>query len=159
MEKRLKFFKASISDLEEIQKLFVQTIKAAGPAHYNPAQINTWISSVKNTSRWTEAIKDQYFLLSKIEDTLVGFASLKGGCYIDFMYVHYKHFRKGIAKQLLAQLEKEALELGHYELTADVSKTALAFFELNGFKMEKENQNIRNGVLITNYRMKKILQD
>ncbi|WP_353723251.1 GNAT family N-acetyltransferase [Dyadobacter sp. 676] len=88
---------------------------------------------------------------------MAGFASLKGTDYIDFMYTHKDHLRKGVAQLMMAQLQEKAIQMGARCLTADVSKTARPFFEKLGFVILHENHNLIRGVWITNYKMRKEL--
>ena len=58
------FKKATISDLEEMQQLYVQTIQAVCKIDYNEEQRKVWSSGVNNTERWLEVIKTQFVLLA-----------------------------------------------------------------------------------------------
>ena len=71
------FRNATISDLNEMQELYIETIQLVCKNDYNPDQINAWISGVKNTNRWIEVIETQFVLLAIIEAKIVGFGTLK----------------------------------------------------------------------------------
>ncbi len=53
---KISFRKATISDLNEMQQLYTNTIQSVCKNDYNSAQIEAWISGVKNTERWTQAV-------------------------------------------------------------------------------------------------------
>ena len=144
---------ATQSDIEEAKSLFADTIKSTCKNDYNVEQINAWVSSVENKERWESLLKEQYFIIAQIEEEMVGFATLEDGCYLDFLYVHKDHLRKGIANLLYDNLKAEASRRGIQKLSSDVSITAQPFFESKGFKIIKENRNIRNGIELINYKM------
>jgi putative acetyltransferase len=149
----LKFRQANLNDLEEMQELFVETIKNTCKNEYNKQQIDAWVSSVENKERWKSILANQYFLIAEINNKMVGFGSLENGNYLDFMYVHKDFLRKGIANLIFEKLKAKSLELGFDKLNSDVSKTARPFFENKGFKVIRENKNMMKGVEIINYHM------
>jgi len=148
---------AEYSDLAEMQKMFVDTIKTICTSDYDEQQIKAWVSGVENKERWNEIMTKQFVLIAQDADKIVGFITLASGCHIDLLYVHKNYQRKGIAKQLLDEITNEALRLRQTNLTSDVSKTAKAFFLRNGFKQLQEQTNIRQGIELVNYKMNKRL--
>lgn len=152
------FRKATISDLKEMQKLYIETIQHVCKNDYNSAQIDVWISGAKNTERWIDVINTQFVLLATIEDKIVGFGTLKDGNYIDFFYIHKEFQRQGIANKILTELELEAKNKHSKVITSDVSITARPFFEKKGFIVKTEQRNIRLGVELINYKMEKSLK-
>lgn len=149
----LKFRRAKLNDLEEMQELCVETIKSTCQNDYDPKQIDVWVSSVQKVERWKTFLTKQYILVAENEENIVGCGSLKNGNYLDLMYVHKEFLRQGIANMIFEKLKKKSLTLGFDKLTSDVSKTAVPFFETKGFKIIKENKNMINGVEIINYHM------
>ena len=149
----IKFRQSEFEDLEEIQELFVETIKRTCRNDYNEKQIDAWITSVENKERWKSILANQYFLIAEIDSKMVGYGSLENGNYLTFMYVHKDFLRKGIANMIFKKLKAKSLALGFDKLTSDVSKTARPFFETKGFKVIRENKNMINGVEIINYHM------
>lgn len=152
------FRKATISDLKEMQKLYIETIQHVCKNDYNSAQIDVWISGAKNTERWIDVINTQFVLLATIEDKIVGFGTLKDGNYIDFFYIHKEFQRQGIANKILTELELEAKNQHSKVITSDISITAKPFFEKKGFIVKTEQRNIRLGVELINYKMEKSLK-
>ncbi|KIC03117.1 hypothetical protein OA88_04895 [Flavobacterium sp. JRM] len=149
--------KATISDLKEMQELYIETIKHVCKNDYNSAQIDVWISGVKNTERWVDVINTQFVLLAIIQDKIAGFGTLKDGNYIDFFYIHKDFQRQGIADKLLTELELEAKKQHTKTITSHISITAKPFFEKKGFIIKAEQKNIRLGVELINYKMEKQL--
>lgn len=145
------------NDISELQKLFVETITTICIADYNKQQIEAWISSVKNNQRWHEIIIQQFVLIAQRKNKILGFVTLDNKNHVDFLYIHKDYQRQGIASKLYAKIEDEAKQLKQSELTANVSKTARAFFEKNGFKVLKKQKVNINGIKLTNYKMTKSL--
>lgn len=87
----------------------------------------------------------------------MGFGSIEQGEYLDFLYVHPAHLRKGIASKIYALLEQEARSLRKEVIWSDVSKTAVPFFQKQGFTIEQEQRNFIDKVEIINFKMKKNL--
>jgi len=149
------FRKGNINDLENLQKLFVDTINEVCKNDYDSKQISVWTSSVENKTRWQDILKNQFVLVAEKNNQIIGFATLKNGNYLDLIYIHKDFQRQGIASKLYEKIEKEAKQKFQNNLTSDVSKTAKLFFEKNGFKLIKEqNLKIKNVKLI-NYKMTK----
>lgn len=149
----MKIRTAGIEDLPALHQLYTETIRHTCKNDYNADQIDVWVSSIENTSRWINAITTQYFLVAEIDHQLAGFASLKDGNYLDFMYVNKDFLRRGVANKLFQELLREATRLKTNGLSSDVSKTARPFFEKKGFKVVKKNTNLIKGIEIVNFRM------
>ncbi|MEN2489170.1 GNAT family N-acetyltransferase [Flavobacterium sp. B11] len=149
--------KATISDLTEMQQLYIETIQSVCKNDYNTAQIEAWISGVKNTERWTAVIETQFVLLAIIKNKIAGFGTLKDGNYIDFFYIHKDFQRQGIADKMLNELETEARKHHSKTITSDISITAKPFFEKKGFVAKAAQKNIRLGVELINFKMEKEL--
>jgi putative acetyltransferase len=148
---------ASLSDLAEIQQLFVDTISSICKNDYSPAQIKVWTASVNNIQRWMDKLTSQYFLIATLDNKIVGFSSLENSDYLDFLYVHKDFQRLGIACKLYNEIEKEAINRQATVLHSDVSITAKPFFEKQGFKSITPQTNLLQGVEIINFKMAKIL--
>ncbi|MEM8525299.1 MAG: GNAT family N-acetyltransferase [Bacteroidota bacterium] len=147
--------KATLEDLVAILDLFRNTIRHTCQNDYTEVQIAVWISGIENQARWKRAIEEQFFIVAEQKNEIVGFASLENGNYIDFLYVHYNHQRKGIASLLLDAIQAEAEWQGKTIFWSHVSKTARPFFERKGFEVIRENYKMVEGVEIMNYCMKK----
>jgi putative acetyltransferase len=137
---------AEPSELAEIQNLFCQTITSVCQKDYDQNQLQAWASAVGDSERWQKLITDQYFLVGELSGKIVGFASLDKGYYIDVLLVHKDFQRMGIAQALFVELEAQAKRLNSPLMTAEVSKTANAFFKGNGFRVLAEQLQVRQNV-------------
>ncbi|KAA3650947.1 MAG: GNAT family N-acetyltransferase [Bacteroidetes bacterium] len=148
---------AKKTNLAAILKLFKRSVLAIDESHYTLAQKKAWAKSSENIARWKTAIENQFFLLAYIEQELVGFIALENNKHIDLIYVCPLHSRMGIAQELINLVEKQANYHRSSELTADVSKAAITFFQKNGFQIITENHNKRYGEILVNYSVSKKL--
>lgn len=144
--------KASIKNLDEILSLFKNTIEKTCSKDYNESQISAWTSSINNIEKWRKRIDNQYFIVVKENNKIVGFGSLEKN-YVDLLFVDFNYLRKGIASLIFEDLKSEASKNGFFKLTAFASKTALPFFKSKGFSIIRENKAMINEVEITNFEM------
>jgi putative acetyltransferase len=145
--------RATYDDVDEILKLFRETLTSVCRSDYNREQIPVWVASAENKQNWLHRIKKQYFLIAELDDMITGFGSIENGDYIDLLYVHKDYLRQGIANRLLSELENVSGRMRKSLITADVSITAKPFFEKHGYKTIKEQKNILDGVEIINFKM------
>lgn len=148
---------ATENDLNEMRELYRGTIITVCADDYDEAQRVVWASTADNADRWANLITEQYVLLAMIHGMIAGFSSLRGGDYLDFMYVHKDCQRMGVAETLLAAIEQKAVEMGTRAITSDISKTARPFFEKKGYEVVAEQVNRRQGLELINYKMSKQL--
>ena len=148
---------AKLSDLSEIQLLFVNTISTICKHDYSAEQINAWTSSIENIPHWTDRIASQFFLVAELDNKIVGYVSLKSNDYLDLLYVHKDYQKQGIASKLYDEIEKQAIRNNSTALHANVSKTAKPFFEKKGFLVIKTQANKIKDIEIVNYKMIKQL--
>lgn len=148
---------AQSSDLNEMQQLYVDTIRSVCNKDYNAEQIAVWTATAENTQRWNNVLHNQLVLIAEKNNKMVGYGTLDNGNYIDFFYIHKDFQGQGIANNILSQIETQARKAGHAVLTSDVSITARPFFEKKGFKVLQEQKNIRKGIELINFKMEKVL--
>lgn len=89
------------------------------------------------------------------ENQLLGFASLKDGHYIDFLYLAPEAQGKGLAQKMLQELEARARA---DTLSSDISITARPFIERQGFKVIRKNHNERAGEVLINFYVEKSIK-
>lgn len=145
----------NINDLNELQQLFVETVKCVCKADYNDVQLDIWTSGIENKQRWQDILTNQFVVVAQNKDKITGFCTLNKGNHLDLLYVHRDFQRQGIALKLYLDIEKEARLQGQNELTSDVSKTARPFFEKMGFEIITEQTVDVKEIKLTNFKMSK----
>ena len=149
----MQYRRVKNDDLDELLRLFYETVTLVCSVDYNEDQIRVWTSSVNKTQKWLDRINNQYFIIAEMDGKIVGFGSLENSNYIDLLYVHKDYLRKGVASFLLSELEKESDLQQKQSIISDVSITARPFFEKHGYKVLKEQKHMIEGVEVVNYKM------
>ena len=142
---------ATEKDIIAIGSLFRDTILNVNSQHYTKEQVETWASGFNDVDKWKKRIAEQYFVLALEQDIICGFASITPTGYIDYMFVHKDHQKKGVAKSLLSKIFEKAKKTSCNRLTANVSITALPFFKSKGFKVMRVQKVLYKKVYFTNY--------
>ncbi len=88
---------------------------------------------------------------------MLGFSSMNEKGYLHSLFVHKNQQGKGIATQLLFEVERIAKQYGATEITSEVSLTARPFFEKKGYKVVKTQKCQANKLKLTNFVMHKSL--
>ena len=146
---------ATESDIPNITKLFYETIQTVNIKDYSLEELDAWSSVHNDTNKWKQKIDEQFFIVAQLNNDLVGFGSLTKDGYLDLMYVHKAHQRKGIAKKLYSEIEQKAIEQKNRIIYSDVSITAKEFFKSIGFQVKQlQKKRVKNKEL-TNFKMKK----
>jgi putative acetyltransferase len=145
------------ADLDEVRRLYCDTINLVNSKDYNAEQVMVWSSGWENTERWLNRLATQYFIVADTGTQLAGISSLSPEGYLDVLYVHHAWQGKGVASALLINLEQKAREQGNTIITTDASITARPFFERRGFAvLQQQTVNVK-GVDLTNFKMAKTL--
>lgn len=148
----------TINDIDELRNLFRSTIQAVNIQNYTPAEIEDWASCGDCTIHWKNLLSTLYFLAAlDNEGRIIGFASIRADGYLHSMFVHKDWQRKGIASQLLSEIEAYACRFGITQITSEVSITARPFFEKQGYSVEKSQKKRAKRLEMINYVMKKEL--
>jgi putative acetyltransferase len=124
---------AQEKDIENIAQLFYETITTVNKKDYSEEQILAWIVNARDLEKWSDLMKEQYFLVAEKDFIITGFASLDTNCCVDLMYVHKDFQGQKIANQLLSALENKVIKKGFKEIWTDSSLTAKPFFLSKGF--------------------------
>ena len=146
---------ATANDVPQIIQLFEGTITTVNSKDYTTEQTTVWSSRGTDAAKWIAKISEQYFIVLEGQTAIIGFASLTTSGYLDFMYVHKDHQRRGIASMLLKNLEDKAHQLNIHEIISDVSITAKPFFMSKGFKVLAQQSVNLDAVTLTNFKMRK----
>lgn len=155
---KISIRRAKENDLDKIVSLFERTVSVINSKHYSPTEIDAWLDDPSRNDRFLDKIQSQLFYVCvDEEDDIVGFSSITEEGYLDLMYVSTDHQRQGIGQLLMEQMLVAAKIRKCKTIEADVSITAVPFFEGNGFEVQKEQYVERNGVKLKNFKMIKIL--
>lgn len=140
------------TDCEEIRQLFYDTVHVVNAKDYSKEQLDVWATVEVNLEQWNQSFINHYTIVAIENDQIVGFGDIDKIGYLDRLYVHKDYQGKGIATEICDVLE-HIYQVD--EITTHASITAKPFFEKRGYRMIQEQQVEREGILLTNYVMKK----
>jgi putative acetyltransferase len=148
---------AALHDLDEVARLYRDTISTVNLKDYNAEQVAAWAGRWINTHVWTDKITNQHFLVDEEDGEITGFSSLMENGHVDMLFVHRHYQGKGVAKRLLTEIERVARDKKMTRLTTEASITARPVFERFGFSVITPQTVIIDGVALNNFKMAKSL--
>lgn len=120
-------------------EIFRASIAELTAEDYSEAQQAAWMAAADDEDAFAKRLASELTLVATLDGAPVAFAALKGADEIDMLYVHPAVAGRGIGTQLCEAIEKLAGARGAAKLTADVSDTALGFFEHRGYEPQRRN--------------------
>lgn len=144
-------------DLRPLVTLFRETVHRINSRDYTPEQIAVWAPPDDDWHRWKNRFNNLQTLVAELDGVMLGFTAFTVEGYVDFLFVHHAHQRRGIARALLAEVEKRLRALGVKRVTTHASITARPFFESMGFVLLEQRWFEKDGVMLTNFSMDKDL--
>ena len=146
-------------DTPLLASIFAAAVEQLTGDDYNETQQEAWASVVDDEDEFGNRLASQLTLIATLQNSPVGFASLKGTDHIDMLYVHPAVAGQGVASTLVEALEKLARGRGAKSLTVDASDNALEFFSKRGYAPNQRNTVTVNGEWLANTTMQKALAD
>ncbi len=139
-------------DLAAIAALFYESVHTLCRGDYTTEQLDAWATGSIDEEAWDASFRAHHTLVAEENGVLLGFADMAEDGYLDRLYVHPVHTKKGVATALVNALEAACPAA---QFTTHASMTARPFFEKRGYRVEQEQQVVRRGVPLTNFVMKK----
>ena len=147
------------ADTPLLAAIFAASILELTGDDYSEVQQGAWAATAEDEEAFGKRLASQLTLIATLQNSPVGFASLRGADHIDLLYVHPGAAGQGVGAMLCDALEKLAGARGAKSLTVDASDTALEFFRKRGYVAKQRNSVIRNGEWLANTTMQKTLAD
>jgi putative acetyltransferase len=147
------------ADTPVLAAIFVAAIEELTAEDYSEAQQEAWASVADDEEQFGKRLASELTLIATLQNSPVGFASLKGADHIDMLYVHPAAAGQGVASMLCDALEKLAGARGAKSLTVDASDNAEAFFAKRGYVAKQRNTVTVNGEWLANTTMQKTFAD
>ena len=145
------------ADTPVLAAIFVAAIQELTGDDYSEAQQEAWAAAAEDEAEFGKRLAGQLTLIATLQNSPVGFASLKGPDHVDLLYVHPGAAGQGIASMLCDALEKLAGARGAAHLTVDASDNAEPFFVKRGYVGMQRNTITVNGEWLANTTMQKTL--
>src|SRR3954447_23496629 len=132
-------------DTPVLAAIFVAAIEQLTGEDYSEAQQQAWAGVADDEEEFAKRLTGDLTLIATLQNSPVGFASMKGADHIRMLYVHPSVARQGVASMLTDALEKIAGGRGVKTLTVDASDTAEGFFAKRGYEPKQRNTVTING--------------
>lgn len=145
------------ADAEPIVRLFYDAVHAVADAHYSPAERAAWAPRLPDAESWHQRMMTRRTLVLEEAGELVAFAELEADGNLDMFYCRPDRQRRGLGGRLYAAIEAAATRAGMSLITVEASCPGRCFFERQGFRTERRQTVVRNGVALVNFRMEKRL--
>ena len=146
------------ADVPILAAIFIAAIEELTVDDYSEAQREVWASGADDEERFGERLASELTLVATLQNSPVGFASLKGADHIDMLYVHPAAAGQGVGSALCDALERLAGGRGAKKLTVEASDNAEAFFARRGYVPMQRNTVTMNGEWLANTTMQKSLE-
>ena len=144
-------------DTPMLAAIFVASVEELTGDDYSEAQQQAWASAADDEEQFGKRLASELTLIATLQNSPVGFASLKGTDHIDMLYVHPGAVGQGVASMLCDALEKLAGSRGATSLSVDASDNAQEFFSKRGYVGKQRNTVTVNGEWLANTTMQKTL--
>jgi len=145
------------ADTPMLAAIFVASVEELTGDDYSEAQQQAWASAADDEEQFGQRLASELTLIATLQNSPVGFASLKGADHIDMLYVHPGAVGQGVASMLCDALEKLAGSRGARSLSVDASDNAQEFFLKRGYVGKQRNTVTVNGEWLANTTMQKTL--
>jgi putative acetyltransferase len=144
-------------DAPVLAAIFAAAIEELTSEDYSQAQQQAWASVADDEEQFGKRLAGELTLVATLQNSPVGFASLKGADHIDMLYVHPAAAGQGVGAMLCEALERLAGGRGAKSLTVDASDNAEGFFAKRGYVAKQRNTVTVNGEWLANTTMQKTL--
>src|SRR5580765_8085554 len=145
------------ADTPMLAAIFAAAIGELTGDDYSEAQQEAWAAAAEDEEQFGQKLASELTLIATLQNSPVGFASLKGADRIDMLYVHPSVAGQGVGALLCNALEKLAAGRGAKSLTVDASDNAAEFFSKRGYVAKQRNTVTVNGEWLANTTMQKTL--
>lgn len=132
--------RAKQEDKKSIWRVHIRAIEEVCKSHYSKEEIQAWTEVLKPT-RYEEPIRRGPFYVAVEDESIIAFGNLnQESAEIEALYVDPDHVRKGVGIKILNTLENEALDSGLTLLRITSSLNAVRFYQMAGYKPEKQKR-------------------
>lgn len=145
------------ADTMALRELFAQSIEELTQDEYDEDQRIAWAAQAADAQAFAKRLGAGVTLIVQISGEYAGFGVLRDNVILDMLYVHPYHAGDGVGSAIADALERIAAARGASEITAEVSETALPFFEERGYVAMRRNSVPIDDQWLTNTTMTKKL--
>lgn len=147
--------------------LFEQSVRQAGPEHYNPEQVEQWAQGARHPGLVTQLREHHGWVIEQTPEQAgaqmteqgtpparpLGFVTLSDDGHLSLLYVSPSHQRLGLGSRLLETALHYARRLDLRMLTTEASTFSLGLFLRHGFEQTGLETVERGGVSFIRHRL------
>jgi len=150
-------------DADGTYRCFRAAIIGTASADYDATQIAAWAGPSTSPGTlgdadleaWDAKRRSAHTFLAVVDGTIAGFSDFRDDAVLDMLFVRPEFGGRGVARQLVETVQREAVAAGFTSLTTFASRTARPAFERLGFTVVAERpDNTVRGVVVPNYAMR-----
>ena len=145
------------ADTPMLAAIFVAAIQELTGEYYGETQQEAWAAMADDEVAFGKKLAGELTLIATVQNSPVGFASLRNNDHIEMLYVHPSVAGQGVGAMLCDALEKLAGARGTKTLSVDASDNALEFFRKRGYVAKQRNSVSIEGEWLANTTMQKTL--
>lgn len=146
------------NDAPRVCEIFYRSVHEVARSKYDGAQLDAWAPSIPDPSKWLPKLTEFETHLAVDESgEAVAWISMSAAGYIDMLFCLPEAGGRGVAGRLYDTVEQIAKERGCLRMTAHASLLAQPFLAKRGWRVEKHESHVRNGVSIPRAEMSKDL--
>lgn len=145
------------SDARQLAELYFDSVRHGTRQHYSREQREAWAPSVPDPETMRPRLEAMTVFVAEDDNDVVGFMTLDETGYIDLAFVRSDRIGSGIGSRLYESIEHASRDMELERLFTHASELAKPLFEKYGWVVCAQQQVERDGVMLTNYRMEKLL--
>lgn len=153
----MRLREATAADVPALAALYAGAVRAAGPVHYDAAQVEAWAAFAEE-ARFRRFVLGPLTLVAEDESGITGFSGLRKDGHVTALYVRPDRMRRGIASMLLHAVIERAEARDLRRLTTDASAISRRVFVRHGFRVEAVETVERRGATFERTRMARDLR-
>ena len=157
MKTTISIRKYEPGDAAAVTDIFYDSIHQVAVEYYSKEQLLAWAPLPKDYTGWEKRLVAKPPYVAERNQQIVGFTTLEADGHIDWTYTHQDFQRQGIAGMLYDYLLEQARLMGIQSLYVEASYFAKPFFAKRGFEVVRENATERNGQVLINWSMQRLL--
>lgn len=137
-------------DLEEIYRLFYDTVHSVNLNDYTRAQADAWAPLDYDHEKWNKSLTENYCAVAVENNLIIGFGDIDESGFLNRLYVHRDFQKVGVASAICGKLESYST---NDIIRVHSSITAMPFFIKRGYIVIKEQFVKRKEILLKNFVM------
>ncbi|MEO0649306.1 MAG: GNAT family N-acetyltransferase [Planctomycetota bacterium] len=150
---------ATPADLPALMRIYFDAVHGLTDAHYDAAQQQAWApeSLRHDEAHWRQRLGGREVVIGVCADEPAGFCAFEVSGYVDLLFTHPDHARRGVARRLLEEAEARMRRAGTLQARAGASRISRPLFERLGYLAYGEETTEVRGIRLPHTNMRKFL--